>query len=308
MVDRERETTGLIYGILAYFAWGILPLYWKLLEAIPATEILAYRIFCSFIFVGILLLATGNWEKVVVVCKSKKNIFLIFICASIISANWGIYIWAVNSGQVVEASMGYYINPLVVFILSVTVLKEKLNLGQIIAILFATIGVLVITLQYGKFPWVALSLAVTFAIYGLIKKMINVDAMGGLALETAIIAPMALAYIIFRQVQGLGAVGSISMGTFIILLGSGVVTAAPLLWFAQATGRLRFSTIGFLQYIAPTISLFLGVVVFKEPFTVSHLLSFGFIWLALVIYTLSNVGVIKSRAYQNELAKETTRF
>ncbi|MGI6224990.1 MAG: EamA family transporter RarD [Peptococcales bacterium] len=306
-MERENETTGLIYGILAYITWGVLPLYWKLLEEIPAIEILAYRIFWSFAFVGIILLATGNWKSLVDVCKSRRNIFLIFLCSSIISGNWGIYIWAVNSGQVVEASMGYYINPLVVFVFSVFILKERLNLWQVCAIGAATLGVLILTIQYGKFPWIALTLAVTFAVYGLIKKMINVDAMGGLALETAIIAPLALLYIIFRQVQGIGALGSVSIGTLLILLGSGVVTASPLLWFAQAARKLKFSTLGFLQYIAPTLSLFLGVIIFKEPFTSTHFFSFGFIWLGLVIYTLSNVGVLKNKLYHNELAKETTK-
>jgi len=306
-MEKENETAGLIYGILAYTVWGILPVYWKLLDIIPATEILAHRIFWSFVFVGVLLLASGSWKKVVEVCKSKKNIFLIFLCASIVSVNWGIYIWAVNSGQVVESSMGYYINPLVVFIFSVTILKEKLNFWQIIAIILAAVGVLIITLQYGKIPWIALSLATTFATYGLLKKLVNVDAMGGLALETSIIAPMALIYIIFRQVQGVGAVGSVSIVTLLILVGSGIVTATPLLWFAEAARRIKFSTIGFLQYIAPTLQLFLGVVVFKEPFTTTHLFSFGFIWGALVIYTLSNIGILKNRAYRGGVIKETTR-
>jgi len=290
LTPQENEKAGLIYGILAYTVWGILPLYWKLLNIIPAYEILAHRIFWSFIFIGTLLLYSGRWKIVVNVCKNKKNVLLIFLCAAIVSVNWGTYIWAVNSEQVVEASMGYYINPLVIFLFSVTILKERLNLWQITAIILATIGVIIITVQYGKVPWVALCLAFSFATYGLLKKLINADAMGGLALETAFSAPIALLYILYKQFQGLGAVGSIPVSTLLILLCSGIATATPLLWFAQAAGRIKFSTLGFLQYIAPTISLFLGVVVFKEPFTSTHLLSFGFIWLALIIYTLSNIG------------------
>ena len=295
LTPQENEKTGLIYGILAYTVWGILPLYWKLLNVIPAYEILAHRIFWSFIFIGTLLLYSGKWKMVVDVCKNKKNVLLIFLCAAIVSVNWGTYIWAVNSDQVVEASMGYYINPLVMFLFSVTILKEKLNFWQITAITLAVIGVMIITVQYGKVPWIALVLAASFATYGLLKKLINADAMGGLALETAFSAPLALFYILFKQFQGIGAVGTVSVSTLLILFGSGIATATPLLWFAQAAGKIKFSTLGFLQYIAPTITLFLGVVVFKESFTPTHLLSFGFIWLALLIYTLSNMGKLKKR-------------
>ena len=203
---------------------------------------------------------------------------------------------------------GLLYKPLGSFPFSVTILHEKLNNWQIIAIALAAVGVLIMTFQYGRIPWIALTLATTFAIYGLIKKLVNVDAMGGLALETAIIAPLALIYILFRQTQGLGAVGFVSMGTLLILIGSGIVTAMPLLWFAQATRLLQFSTIGFLQYIAPTLSLFLGVLVFKEPFTTTHLLSFGFIWAALIIYSLANIGVLKSKSYHKKLAKGTNRL
>jgi len=304
-MEKETDKTGLLYGILAYTAWGILPLYWKLLDEIPATQILAHRIFWSFVFVIVLLLASHNWKKVIVICKNKKNVLLIFLCACFVTINWGTYIWAVNSGHVVESSMGYYINPLVVFLFSVTILREKLNHWQIAAIFLAAIGVLIITLQYGKIPWVALILAVSFAIYGLIKKLINVDAMGGLALETAVIAPFALIYILFRESQGLGALGSAPPVTLLLLIGSGIITATPLLWFAQATRRLHFSTVGFLQYICPSLSLILGVFVFKEPFTTIHLLSFGFIWMALIIYTLANVGVLKSKSYSDKLVKDT---
>jgi chloramphenicol-sensitive protein RarD len=307
-MDKGTNKVGVIYGILAYFAWGILPLYWKLLEEIPSIEILAHRIFWSFVFVAILLLVSHNWQEVVLIYKEKRNVLLIFLCASTVTVNWGTYIWAVNSGHVVEASMGYYINPLVVFLFSVTILQEKLNTWQIVAIIFAALGVLIITLQYGKIPWVALTLALSFAIYGLLKKLLNVDAMGGMALETAIIAPLALVYIIFRQSQGLGAVGSVSWFTLLILIGSGIVTATPLLWFAQAARRLHFSTLGFLQYLSPTLSLFLGVVVFKEPFTATHLVSFGFIWLALIIYSLANIGILEGKSYHDKLVKDIDRL
>ncbi|MDK2823984.1 MAG: chloramphenicol-sensitive protein RarD [Clostridia bacterium] len=308
MDGKKNELIGIIYGILAYSAWGILPLYWKLLSAIPAHEILAHRIFWSFIFVGGLMFFSGSWQPIRDVFKSRSNIILIFLCAVIISVNWGIYIWAVNSKQVVEASMGYYINPLVVFLFSVTILKEQLNTWQIISIILAAIGVIIITVQYGKVPWIALGLALTFALYGLLKKILKVDSLVGLAIETTIIAPVALAYILYRQSQGTGAVGVVSLVTTLILFASGIATATPLLWFAKAAQRIKFSTIGFLQYIAPTITLFLGVVIFKEQFTTIHLLSFSFIWAALIIYSLSNVGFLRKKVHQTKLIKEVSKI
>ncbi|MFZ7101953.1 MAG: EamA family transporter RarD [Peptococcaceae bacterium] len=295
MRNNQEESWGLLYGIAAYAAWGILPLYWKLLNAIPALEILAHRIFWSFIFVGTLLFFTNDWDKVKAVAGNRKNAVIIFFCSVIISVNWGVYIWAVNSQQVIEASMGYYINPLVVFLFSVVILKERLNRWQLLAIALAAVGVLNITIQYGKIPWIALSLALSFALYGLLKKLLKVEAMVGLALETALIAPLACGYILLKQVQGTGAVGSIPFVTLVVLIGAGAATATPLLWFAQAARRIKFSTMGFLQYIAPTITLFLGVIVFKEPFSSTHLLSFSFIWLALIIYSGANVGLLRKK-------------
>lgn len=295
MGSLDENLTGLLYGIMAYIAWGVLPLYWKLLKVIPASEILVHRIFWSFIFVSLLLMFSQDWKKVKKVAHNKKKLIIIFLASLIISGNWGIYIWAVNTQQVVEASMGYYINPLVVFLFSVVILKEKLNKWQFLSIALAAVGVIIITTQYGKVPWIALGLAISFASYGLLKKLLKVESMVGLALETAIIAPFALVYILFLQWQGTGAIGRIPWLTLLILIGSGIVTATPLLWFAMAAQRIKFSTIGFLQYIAPSISLFLGVVIFKEPFTPTHLLSFAFIWLALIIYSLSNTPFLKGK-------------
>ncbi|MFZ5942632.1 MAG: EamA family transporter RarD [Bacillota bacterium] len=300
----KDETTGIIYGVLAYTVWGILPLYWKLLNSVASYEILAHRIFWSFIFVAVLLYFSSDWEKMKQLLSNRKNIAVISLCSIIVTINWGIYIWAVNSNQVIEASMGYYINPLVVFLFSVTILKERLNKWQVAAILLAGAGVLIITLEYGKVPWIALGLALSFALYGLIKKLLKVDSLVGLALETAVIAPFAFSFIIMRQVQGAGALGSVPIPTVILLVGSGIATATPLLWFAQATQRVKFSTIGFLQYIAPTLSLLLGVVVFKEPFMGTHLLSFSLIWLALIIYSLSNSSLLGKKIHHSKAVKE----
>ncbi|MBS4021449.1 MAG: EamA family transporter RarD [Dethiobacter sp.] len=287
-----HDSMGILYGICAYTAWGILPLYWKLLDIIPALEILAHRILWSFIFISSMLLITGGWPRMITALTNKKNLLFIFLSGFLISLNWFTYIFAVNSNHVIEASMGYYISPLVVVLLGVTIFKEKLTSWQCIAITLAAIGVLIITVQYGKIPWISLALAFSFALYGLTKKLIMVDSITTLALETLIVMPIALIYIISKEARGIGALGTVPLLTIIILMGSGIVTASPLVWFARGIQSIRLSMMGFLQYIAPSISLFLGIFVFKEHFSLSHFISFSFIWAGLIIFTLSNFGVL----------------
>lgn len=289
----NNKVIGVMYGAMAFTLWGILPLYWKMLKQVPSDEILANRVLWSFVFVGVLMFLFKQWDKFIVVLKNKKNIGLIFLCSIMISINWFTYIWAVNNDHIVDTSLGYYINPLLAVFLGVTVLKEKINKLQVTALVLASIGVILIAFQHGKIPWISLVLAVSFAFYGLLKKMLTVDSMTGLALETTILMPVALAFILFKQLSGTGAIGTGSSLTTILLIGAGVVTATPLLWFAKGAKRVELSTIGFLQYISPTIGLVLGVFVFNETFTKLHLISFGFIWVALIIYSFSHAGFKK---------------
>lgn len=289
----EQNTLGIWYGVAAYTIWGILPLYWKLLQAIPALEILAHRVLWSFIFMALLVLASGGIKTVLRALVNKKKLLLMFFAGALISVNWLTFIYAVNSDLVIEASMGYFINPLVVVILGVTVIKEKLSRWQLIAIILAGLGVILIALQYGRVPWIALFLAVSFAAYGLIKKMIRIDSVTGLTLETFIVMPFALIFIINLESSGSGALQTTSFLTGLILAGTGIATATPLLLFARGLENTTFSMMGFLQYIAPSISLFLGVFVFKEYFSFYHFLSFCLIWAALVIFTLANLGILK---------------
>ena len=300
-INAEDDATGFLYGVLAYTAWGVLPLYWKLLNMVPALEILAHRIIWSFVFMGLIVLISGGLHTLRAALTNRRNLVYIFLCGFLISFNWFTYIWAVNSNHVIEASMGYYINPLALVVLGMSVFKEKLNQWQIMAIMLAAVGVLIMTVSYGRVPWIALVLACSFALYGLAKKLIKVDSITGLALETFIVMPIALIYIITREVQGTGAMGTLPMLTMVILMGSGIATATPLIWFARGTQRIRLSMMGFLQYIAPTISLFLGVFVFKEYFSLSHFISFGFIWVGLIIFTLSNLGVLKEPGKSKEI-------
>lgn len=292
----SEQGIGIFYAVLAYIAWGFLPLYWKLLEEVLPLEILAHRIFWSFIFVSAIILASSGWTAIKNILTNKRYTCLLLLCSIIMGFNWFTYIWAVNANHVVEASMGYYINPLLTVFLAMIILKEKLNRWQGAAVVLALIGVIILTVQYGQIPWVAVILAVTFAVYSLIKKMVKVDPISGLALETALTMPVALAYILFMQVQGTGALGNVSWMVTIILMGAGIATATPLLWFAKATQRVDLTTIGLLQYLAPTISLYLGIFVFQEQFTLTHLISFGFIWVGLLIYSLSKIGLLKEKA------------
>ena len=282
-----NKKLGIIYGIMAFTAWGLLPIYWKLLNRIPALEILAHRIVWSFVFVTALLIIKGDFKILKEILASRRKTILILAGAVLITINWYTYIWAVNAGFVLQTSMGYYINPLVVSLLSMFVLKEKFNKGKILALILATVGVLILTIHYGVVPWVALILAISFALYGLVKKVLNLDTITVLALETLMITPIALLYIGRLELTGTGSLTVIPISVLAILIFSGVVTATPLLWFAKGTQLVEFSTIGFLQYIAPTISFFLGVFLFNEEFSTVHLISFCFIWVALIIYTVA---------------------
>ncbi|WHY76462.1 EamA family transporter RarD [Neobacillus sp. WH10] len=301
---------GAIYAGFSYFIWGLLPIYWKLLDHVNAMEILANRIFWSFIFMLIVLFFTKKWGLFVHTlkgfAKNKKQMYALAIASFIISGNWFIYIWAVNSGHMIEASLGYYINPLVSILLGMIVLKEKLTFYQYGSFILAAIGVLVITISHGTFPWIAISLALTFASYGLAKKLINVDSAVGLTLETLIISPIAAIYMIFLLVNGSSSVLTASLGTDLLLMGAGVATAVPLLYFAKGAQKIPLSLLGFLQYIAPTLTLLLGVFVYQEHFTKTQLLAFLFIWSALTIYSLSKTKLLPEKGFKLRKEKRAT--
>ena len=293
-IKRSNKTIGTIYAALAFILWGVLPIYWKVLKDVSSEEILANRILWSFVFVSLLMVFLKQWDKLLLVFKNKKNVKLAILCACMITINWFTYIWAVNNDHILDSSLGYYINPLFTVFLGVAVLKEKINKAQIFSLLLASAGVIIIAVQYGKIPWISLTLAISFGLYGLFKKMLTVDSVTGLALETTILAPFALAFILFKHVSGNGAFGAGSIVTTLLLIGAGIVTATPLLWFAKAAKRVELSTIGFLQYISPTIGLILGIFIYKESFTTMNFISFGFIWAALIIYSFSHSSFKKN--------------
>ena len=290
-MSSHSHRSGTWWVVLAYVSWGLLPIYWKALDAFPPMEILAHRIFWSFVFAAVLLWIQSRWREFKATFRNPRNRALCFLTAAIIGSNWFIYIWAVINDHLVDASLGYFINPLISVLLGIIFLREKLNVWQGIAFVLALVGVGYLTLQYGKFPWISLSLAFTFGSYGLLRKTAKVEALVGLTAETALLSPLVLTYIVVLGIRGTGAVGTASPVHHLLLVGAGIVTAAPLLWFTLGVRKIPLSTAGFLQYIAPSLQLFLGVVVYSEPFTRTHLISFSLIWTALLIYSLSTTSL-----------------
>lgn len=291
---RDEKSVGVIYAVAAYTLWGILPIYWKLINSVFSIEILSNRIVWAFVFTVVIVAVTKQWEELKGIAKDKKQIFYIFIASILIAVNWGLYIWAVNSDRIVDSSLGYYINPLFAVALGVLIFKEKLSYWQGIALFIASIGVIIKTLQYGKIPWISLGLAISFGLYGAIKKSVRANSIVGLTLETTMLTPLAAAYIASREISGLGAFGREGAVVIILLIGSGIVTAIPLLLFASGAKRLPMSVIGFTQYISPTISLIIGIFMYNESFTAVDMVAFGFIWAALAIYSFSQMSFSKS--------------
>lgn len=287
------QTIGVMYTVASFISWGILPIYWYFLKEIPAYEIFAHRIIWSFVLASVILLFIGGWSQMKQVITKGKMAFWTFVAALLISTNWFIFIWAVTSNHVIEASLGYYINPLFSVALSVIVLRERLNRWKVISLLIATVGVFLMTFQFGQMPWIALIIALSFALYGLVKKMVKVEAIVSVTLETMFILPVVLSYLVFLEIEGTSSLSRISLLEIILLLGAGAVTAFPLLWFAKGAQRVPLSTLGFLQYINPTLQLLVGIFIFNETFTHSHLISFGFIWVALAIFSVSQLNFMQ---------------
>jgi len=294
---------GAIYAAAAYLFWGLLPLYWRALHVVPAGQILANRIVWSLVFVGVVLTARRQWGWLRGASRRPRVLLIFALSGTLLGINWFIYIWAVNAGFIVETSLGYFINPLVNVLLGFLVLKERLRPAQWLALSIALAGVLYLTFSYGAFPWIALSLAFSFGAYGLIRKTAVLNSAEGLFLETALLSVPAVVFLLLVQARGEMAFGHSGATTTLLLMGTGVVTSIPLLLFAAGARRITMTTLGLLQYIAPTLQFLIGVLIYHEAFGPDRVVGFGLIWLALIFYTVESlwqrrVALLLARANQ----------
>ena len=277
---------GLGCGVLAYLIWGVFPVYFKSLGNVPSLQVVAHRVVWSLLFLFLIIIMWGRSADVRTALKSRRSLLILVTTAFLIAANWLIFVIAIDHAQILQASLGYFITPFFSVLLGFLFLKEHLRKMQLFGLLLAACGVLLITVQYGHIPWAALTLALTFSCYGLLRKIVAVDALVGLTVETLLVAPVAAGYLIFVLLNGTGSFPLPDIKINGLLMFSGIVTAVPLLLFATAARRLKLATVGFLQYIAPTLQFLLAVLVYDELFTVSNLCSFMLIWGGLCFYSV----------------------
>jgi chloramphenicol-sensitive protein RarD len=277
---------GILSAICAYTLWGLLPVYWKSIQHVPVIEILCHRWFWSLIIVVFILYIQKRWKWLKNALKNRLILTTFACTASIIAINSFTFIWAVNSQYIVEASLGYFINPLISVLLGVIILRERLRFRQWTAIGIAACGVIYLTSVYGSFPWIALTLAFSFGLYGLLKKTASLNAIEGLMLETGILFIPVLMCLIFFEIKGSGSFGHTQIKTSILLFIAGAATVFPLLLFASAAKKIKLSTLGFMQYITPTLQFLLGVFIYAEPFTRTRLIGFCLVWISLIIYSI----------------------
>ena len=305
MTSDGEQRAGLLYGIGAYGMWGLVPLFWPLLKPSGAAEILAHRMVWSLAVVAVALLVVRRWGWVRELIRSPRKLGLITVAAAVITVNWGVYIWAVNSGHVVEASLGYFINPLVTIAMGVLLLKERLRPAQWVAVGTGFAAVLVLAIGYGQPPWISLTLAFSFATYGLAKKKVNIGGLESLAAETAIQFLPALGFLLWLGADGAATFGAHGVGHAALLAATGVVTAAPLVCFGAAAIRVPLSTLGLLQYLAPVFQFLLGILYFHEAMPAERWAGFGLVWLALSCLTWDALRTARrTRAEAARLSRE----
>ncbi|MFG1976368.1 EamA family transporter RarD [Nonomuraea fuscirosea] len=293
MPDARR---GVLLGIAAYIMWGLFPLYWPLLKPSGAVEILAHRMVWSLVIVVLLLSVRRHWSWLREIAGQPAKLALLTLAAVVVTVNWGTYIYAVNAGHVVESALGYFINPLVSVLFGVVLLRERLRPLQWTAVGFGALAVLVLTLDYGRLPWVALTLAVSFGLYGLVKKQANVAATESFAIETMVLLLPALGYLIYLQAGGGTTFGHAGAGHVLLMVGAGAITAVPLICFGAAAIRVPLSALGVLQYIAPILQFACGVLIAKEVMPSSRWIGFSIVWLALVIFTYDGLRAARTSA------------
>jgi chloramphenicol-sensitive protein RarD len=294
---RSAASTGLIYAICSYGIWGFLPLYFLLLAPAGAFEIVAWRVLFSLLFCTLLILATRAWRPLVAALRTPRVVWTMGLAGVLIFINWQTFILAALSGHVVETALGYFINPIITVLLGVLVLHERLRRAQWVAVAISFIAVVVLSVGYGTVPWISLILAFSFGLYGLIKKRVggHLDALSGLTLETMWLTPLAIVQlVVVSMITGL-TFGTVSAVHTIALIGSGVITAVPLLFFAAASRRLPLTTLGLVQYLAPVLQFLAGVVILHEPMPPERWLGFGLVWLALIVLTVDMIVAGRAR-------------
>ena len=290
----DPARTGLVYGLLAYGLWGVLPIYFKLLADVSAIDIVAHRIAWSLIFLAVLLWIIRGWDQARAALRDRKTLGLLLATSVLIAINWLLYVYAVTSGHILAGSLGYYLNPLMNILLGRFILKERLTYLQWAAVAIAAAGVSVLAAGAGTTLWISLTLCVTFATYGLLRKVVAVDAIAGLSIETAVLLPVAIAWLAFGFFEGRPVFGTTSQEMW-LLVAAGVVSTTPLLLFTAAARRLRYSTLGILQFLAPTLQFLLAVVFYGEEFTSAHAIAFGAIWTALTLYVTSLIRDLRAQ-------------
>ncbi len=297
--DNSHHTrAGLVYGLIAYGWWGLVPIYFKAVAHVPPVAVLAHRVVWSVVFLTVVIAAQRRRSEVVAAVRDRRMLLTLVASTVMVSLNWLLFIYAITVNQILQSSLAYFINPLLFVALAVVVLKERLRFAQVVAIAVAAAGVLYMTARGGQVPWLALGMATSFAAYGLLRKVAPVSPLVGLTVETTLLLPPALgvaAWFLWRD----AAAGTLGAGTFALLVLAGIITTVPLLAFAAAARRLPLATIGFLQYIAPTGQFLLAVLLYGEPFTTTHAISFGCIWTALAIFSASSLQEYRRRASLN---------
>jgi chloramphenicol-sensitive protein RarD len=293
-MEAERRR-GLMLALAAFGFWGFAPIYFKALRHVAPLDILAHRVVWSVPFLAVLLSTAGTWSGVREATRSRRTLRTLAITSVLVAVNWLTFIYGVTRGHILDTSLGYYINPLVNVVLGMAFLRERLTRPQAIAVTLAACGTLWLTVSLGRFPWIALTVAVTFGVYGLLRKGVAIDSMGALFVETTLLFPVALAWLAHLAATGEGAFLTAGTRTSILLACAGFVTAIPLIWFAGAARRLPYAWVGLCQYLAPSLTFLLGVFVYGERFTTAHAVAFACIWTALAIFSVDLVRAARLR-------------
>ncbi|ESP92911.1 MULTISPECIES: EamA family transporter RarD [Pseudoalteromonas] len=295
MAGDTNARQGYIYAILAFIMWGLAPIYFKSIEQVEALEILVHRVVWSVVFVVAVIALRNNWRKVYAILVNPKLLLMLVVTALLLGFNWGLFIWAVNNGYMLDASLGYYINPLLNVLLGMLFLSETLRTGQKIAVLLASTGVVIQLISFGSFPYIALSLACSFAIYGLLRKKMAVESLPGLLIESVILLPLAGAYWLMMAPSSTSNMLLNDIDLNMLLIAAGVVTTLPLLSFTAAAKRLPYSTLGFFQYIGPSLMFMLAVTFYGESFDIERAVTFVFIWGALILFSIDSWKASQSK-------------